>query len=429
MKFASATLGCKVNQYETQAVESLLKERGHSRAEASAADVIIINTCAVTEESERKSKQTIRRLKAQNPKALIAVCGCFSQTAPDKLSGMGADIMFGSADKLIFVSEIERVFNDPTLRGVHHIDDPAKRGSFESLPAGAPLGRTRAVLKIQDGCDNFCSYCIIPFARGRSRSLPFEEAARRAGELSGLGYKEIILTGIEIASYGKDLKTGRGLIDLAEAVAKAAPKARIRLGSLEPAVITEDFCSRLAGIGSVCRHFHLSLQSGCDEILRLMGRKYDTEKFFKSLLLLRKYFPGCAAACDIIVGFPGETEEDHLKTMEFIGRCEFAFMHVFPFSARPGTKAAAMNAELPAAIRKKRAEDVRKAAGEMRDIYLRNRVGETLPVLFEKNAGGVSTGRGDNYCRVKANGSVRRGVVKNVQISGVSGEMLVGVTV
>ena len=429
MKYYIETLGCKVNQYESQAVGSLLEERGHSRAGESDADVVIINTCAVTAESERKSKRAARRLKARNPKALIAVCGCCSQLNPDTFIEAGADVVFGSADKAAFIAQTERVIADPSLSGLRNTDDPALRRTFESLPPGAYAGRARAVLKIQDGCDNGCRYCIIPFARGRSRSLPFAEAVHSAAQLAERGFGEIVLTGTEISSYGADLEGRPCLTDLTEAISGAAPRTRIRLGSLDPCCITESFCRKIAATGKVCRHFHLSLQSGCDATLKRMGRKYNTAGFFEALSLLREYFPGCAAACDLIAGFPGETDEDHSETMEFISKCSFAFMHVFSFSERPGTQAALMEGRLPKAIKAQRTEEVRRAAREMQDAYLQSRKGETLPVLFEKNSRGMSAGRGDNYCEVAVPGYFERGIVKNVQISGVSCGMLVGVTV
>ena len=429
MRFSVLTLGCKVNQYETRAVESLLTGRGHSHCGAEEADVIIVNTCAVTAESEKKSLRSVRRMKALNPSAAVAVCGCCSQIGPDSFSAAGADVVFGTADKDLFVSEVERISADPIRKGLRRTGDPRSREEFECLPAGAFAGRTRAVLKIQDGCDNFCSFCVVPYARGKSRSLPLARAESEARELAGSGYREIVLTGIEIASYGADLENRPSLIDLSRAVSGAAPEARIRLGSLDPVIITEDFCRKLAGIGAVCRHFHLSLQSGCDATLKRMGRKYDTGSFYASLLLLRKYFPGCAAACDLIVGFPGETRADHSETMAFIRKCSFAFMHVFPFSARPGTEAAEAGGFLPNEIKARRAEEAGKAAAEMRDSYLRSRVGSTESVLFEKCADGGSSGRGDNFCPVTVPGAFNRGTVENVLISAVSRGALAGTVV
>ena len=298
MKYIISTLGCKVNQYETQAMETFLMEKGHERAiPGELAELIIVNTCAVTAESGRKSRQTIRRLRDENPGALVAVCGCYSQIEPDAAEALGAEIVFGANLRTEFVEAIERRIQSG--EGCRNIDAPFKRREFELLPAGAMDHRTRAMLKIQDGCVNFCSYCIIPYTRGRLRSLPLDVAAAETKKLHDEGFKEIVLTGIEVASYGVDLDGKPGLADVIEVVAEAAPDMRIRLGSLEPTVITEDFCRRLAATGKLCRHFHLSLQSGCDRTLKAMNRKYNCAEFYRAVELLREYFPGCALTCDL----------------------------------------------------------------------------------------------------------------------------------
>ena len=329
MKYIISTLGCKVNQYETQAMEALLQQHGHSPAkDGEQADAVIVNTCAVTAESGRKSRQTIRRLKEANPQAVLAVCGCYSQISDKDVAELGAQVIFGAADRKKLVDAVEEAVEKGL--GCRYIDQPFKRRDFERLPSGAVSGRTRAMLKIQDGCVNFCSYCIIPYTRGRLRSLPIPEAVAEVKKLRDLGYREVVLTGIEVASYGLDLPERPGLADLVCAVAEAAGEMRIRLSSLEPTVITEDFCRRLAAAGRLCRHFHLSLQSGCDKTLKAMNRKYDTARFYRAVELLREYFPGCALTCDLITGFPGETEEDHRETLEFIKKCAFESMHIFP---------------------------------------------------------------------------------------------------
>ena len=322
-KYAVYTLGCKVNQYETQAVETILRERGFEPAEEGA-DVIIVNTCAVTAESGRKSRQAIRRLMTRHPGALTAVCGCFSQLEPEAVKALGADIVFGSGQKKELVEAIEACL--PAVA----VDDPFKRRIFEPLPAGAAGGRTRAMLKIQDGCDNFCTYCVIPYTRGRVRSLPLADCANQAAELAAEGFAEIVVTGIEIASYGKDLPGKPGLADAIEAISNAAPETRLRLGSLEPTVVTEAFCQKLAALGNVCPHFHLSLQSGCDDTLRRMKRKYDTAAFYRCCETLRRYFADCSLTADLICGFPGETEEHFAETLAFLEKCGFLFVHAFP---------------------------------------------------------------------------------------------------
>lgn len=415
MKYAAYTLGCKVNQYETQAIETLLRARGFEPAEGWA-DVVLVNTCAVTAESGRKSRQAIRRLKGEHPGALTVVCGCFSQLEPEAVRDLGADIVFGSGEKEKLVEAIVAAL--PTVE----VDDPFKRLTFEPLPAGAASGRTRAMLKIQDGCDNFCTYCVIPYTRGRVRSLPLELCARQAAELAAEGFAEIVVTGIEIASYGKDLPGRPGLADAVEAVAKAAPGARIRLGSLEPTVVTEDLCRRLAALGNVCPHFHLSLQSGCDDTLRRMRRKYDTARFYACCELLREHFPGCALTADLICGFPGETEAHFAETLAFIERIGFLFVHAFPYSPRPGTKAADLSGQLSRAEKEARVRRAGETIAGMQRAYLEGCVGRTLSVLFEQ----PHEGHSDNYCLVHTDGEYPRGTVHNIQIVGVEGERLLG---
>lgn len=424
MKYIITTLGCKVNQYETQAMETLLRARGHAPAENGEADAVIINTCAVTAESGRKSRQAVRRLMEENPGALSVVCGCWAQIDPNTANTLGADIVYGSGNRTKLVEDIEAAL---ICHGrIVEVDKPFERRAFEALPAGAFSGHTRAYLKIEDGCANFCTYCIIPYARGRVRSLPPARAAEQAADLAARGFKELVVTGIEIASYGKDLDGTPALSEVVRAIAAAAPDLRIRLGSLEPTVVTEDFCRTLAETGRVCPHFHLSLQSGCDETLRRMGRKYDTERFFDATEMLRSRFPGCALTADLITGFPGETEADHAATLAFIEKCGFSAMHIFPYSRRPGTPADKMPGQLTRAVKTRRAAEAQAAAERMRAKYLQNLVGRILPVLFETAEGEMSTGHADNYTLVSAPGKHLRGVVKNVKISDISGEMLVG---
>ena len=425
MKYIISTLGCKVNQYETQAMETFLQQRGHSRAEAGEeADAVIVNTCAVTAESGRKSRQTIRRLRDENPGAVLAVCGCYSQLSPQEVSALGAEVVFGSGDRRRLVDEVERACQEGG--GLVSVDEPFKRRDFEPLPAGAVDGRTRAMLKIQDGCVNFCSYCIIPYTRGRLRSLPPEDARRETGRLDARGFRELVLTGIELASYGADLPGRPGLADAVCAVAEEAEHMRIRLGSLEPTVVTEDFCRRLRDTGKVCRHFHLSLQSGCDGTLRRMNRKYDTARFFESVALLREYFPGCALTADLITGFPGETEGEQLETLAFIKKCGFADMHIFPYSRRPGTPADAMPDQVDNAVKARRAHEAQRLADEMRREYMLSQVGRTLPVLFETRTERGYQGHSDSYLPVAAPGEELRGRVESVEINGLEDGVLIG---
>ena len=425
MKYIITTLGCKVNQYETQAMETILNEHGHEpAAPGELADAVIVNTCAVTAESGRKSRQLIRRLHGENPGAVLAVCGCYSQIEPEAAAELGAQVIFGAADRAKLVEAVEKAV--ASGEGCRDIDEPFKRRAIEKLPAGAVSGRTRAMLKIQDGCVNFCTYCIIPYTRGRLCSLPVEDAVRETARINAEGFKELVLTGIEVASYGVDLPGKPGLADVITACAAAAPDMRIRLGSLEPTVITEDFCRKLAGTHRLCRHFHLSLQSGCDRTLKAMNRKYDTARFYHAVELLREYFPGCGLTCDIITGFPGETDEDQAATLEFIRRCAFSDMHIFPYSRRPGTPADKMPDQCSRAVKEARAHEAKAAAVEMKQNFLRASVGQVLPVLFETGEGGYFTGHSDTYVLVKARGKALRGKTLDVRITGVDGGELTG---
>ena len=427
MKYIIYTLGCKVNQYESQAMETLLAERGHSPAgPGEAADAVIVNTCAVTAESGRKSRQALRRLTGEHPGAVSAVCGCWSQTDA-AAAGLLADVVWGSADRRGFIDAVERAAAERSR--AQCVDNPFARRVIEDLPAGAFEGHARAWLKIEDGCANFCSYCIIPYARGGVRSLPLERAGELAAGLAAQGYREIVLTGIEIASYGRDLPGKPGLADVIERVAAAAPGVRIRLGSIEPTVVTEEFCERISALGGLCPHFHLSMQSGSDGVLARMKRKYTTAEFYAVCERLRSHFPGCALTTDLITGFPGETEEEFAETLAFIKKCRFAAMHVFPYSRRPGTAADKLPGQLTHAVKNARAHEAHAAALEMRREYLAGCVGSVESVLFETEEGGYSTGHAENYNEVRVEGSGLRGLVKNVKILAVSGEMLVGAVV
>ena len=427
MKYIITTLGCKVNQFETQAIESMLRARGHEPAEPGDADAVIVNSCAVTGESERKSRQALRHLMAENPNAVAAACGCWTQLDPKKAEELGAAVVFGSGDRIGFVDALERAVLEQTPAS--HVDDPFRRRQIERLPAGAVSGRTRASIRIQDGCANFCTYCIIPYTRGRVRSLPVDEAAAQAAQLAAAGFRELVITGIEIASYGRDLPGNDRLADVVSAIAAAAPGVRLRLGSLEPRIITPALCTVLAGLEGFCPHFHLSLQSGAAETLRRMGRRYTPEQFYAAVELLRSTFPKCGLTADLITGFPGETQTDHEESLAFVRRCGFSAMHVFPYSVRPGTKAAEMDGQVPKSVREQRADQVRAAAEQMQVTYLASCVGDVRPVLFETTQGDGGQGHADNYCLVRVPERILPGVVRNVKIEAVQGKTLVGSTV
>ena len=428
MRYIISTLGCKVNQYETQAMESILQSHGHTKAgKGEIADAVIVNSCAVTAESGRKSRQTIRRLRDENPGCVLAVCGCYSQLEPDEVEALGSRVIFGAANRKDFVAAVEKAVAEGSSE--RNIDEPFKRRIIEYLPAGAVAGRTRAMLKIQDGCVNFCSYCIIPYTRGRLRSLPIEKAVEETIKLRAAGYREIVLTGIEVASYGVDLPGRPDLADIICACAEVSGDMRIRLGSLEPTVITEEFCRKLADTRKLCRHFHLSLQSGCDRTLKNMNRKYDTARFYSAVELLRKYFPGCALTCDLICGFPGETEEDHAATLGFIDRCAFADMHVFPYSRRPGTPADTMPGQLSRSVKESRAAQAAAVGKRMRDEFMQSSIGSTLSVLFETEEDGICTGHSDSYLPVSVKAHNLRGktldiVIRSYENGHLQGEVL-----
>ncbi len=418
MKIAFYTLGCKVNQYETQALEQEFVRRGHTLTDFDGpADVYIINTCSVTAVSDKKSRQVIRRARKENPDAVVAVCGCYPQTHPADMEGLGVDLVGGTGDRLAFVELTEQTAKD--RKRITVLDDAFARTQFEVLPAGGLEGRTRAMLKVEDGCVNFCSYCIIPYARGRIRSLPLETARQQAAQLQAQGYREIVLTGIEISSWGRDLKTGEELGDLVEAICAAAPECRIRLGSLEPRTVTEDFCTRLSKLDNLSPHFHLSMQSGCDSVLARMNRKYDTARYLQSVQLLRQYFGDPAITTDLIVGFPGETEEEFARTLDFIRTCAFAAMHVFPYSKRPGTPAAKMPDQLPNTVKAQRANAAAAVAREMEQSYLDRFMGNVLPVLFEEEREGLWWGHTPNYIPVAAEGAHLHNRVADVRLTGV----------
>ena len=423
MLAAIYTLGCKVNQYETQAMEQELVRRGHTLVPFDQrADVYIVNTCSVTAVSDKKSRQMIRRCRKLNPDAVVAACGCYVQTHAAEAAGLDVDLIAGTGDRMAFLDLLEQVTRE---KQVTLLDDALKRRTFEVLPAGGMAERTRAMLKVEDGCVNFCTYCIIPYARGPVRSLPKAEAAAQTEQLRREGYRELVFTGIEISSWGHDLKNGETFIDLLEAVSAAAGGMRLRLGSLEPRTITEDFCRRAAALPNLCPHFHLSLQSGCDATLRRMNRKYDTARFRQSVALLHRYFDRPAVTTDLICGFPEETEEEFAQTLAFIQECGFAAMHIFPYSIRPGTKAAAME-QVPPAVKEARAARAAEAAERMHRAYLEGCVGRVYPVLFEQPRDGRYTGHAPNYMEVAAAGEGLHNIVKNVRITGVDGELLTG---
>ena len=411
MKFLFYTLGCRCNQFETAAMEAALRARGHEIV-TEGPDVVVVNGCAVTAESARKSRQAARKLLKRWPGAKLAVCGCWPQAEPAEAESVGAALIGGSGDRLPFAEALEALGEEKTGSAVL-LDEALRRREFEVLDPARLEGRTRAYLKVEDGCVNFCTYCIIPYLRGPVRSMPLEEAASRAAALDGGEVKELTLTGIELASYQY------GLAELVEAVAASAPGLRIRLGSLEPRAVDEEFCRRLTALPNLCPHFHLSLQSGCDETLRRMGRKYDSVRFYRIVELLRRFFPNCGLSADLITGFPGETEGEFRKTLAFLERCRFSHVHVFPYSERKGTKAAVMPDSVPVPEREERARQAIALAAEHEAAFLRAQVGLHQAVLFESRMGHTP-----NYCETELLPG-REGQVVSVLVTGVADGRLI----
>ena len=425
MKFAFYTLGCKTNQYETQAMERLLLERGHEIGSfEESCDGYVINTCSVTAVADKKNRAVIRRCRRDNPDAVIAVCGCYSQHDPEAVRALGIDVIGGSGSRQEFVEMLLDAAGAHAHR--EQVDNALRRREFECLPAGGLEERTRAMLKVQDGCVNFCTYCIIPYTRGPVRSAPLEVAVEQAKALADRGYWEIVLTGIEIASWGVDLPGKPEMTLLIEEICKAVPDLRIRLGSLEPRVVTEGFCRRLSALPNLCPQFHLSMQSGCDTILQRMKRKYDTARYYESVELLRKFFPECAVTTDMIVAFPGESEEEFAESLAFIRKCAFADMHIFPYSRRPGTPADKMPGQHNNATKEARSRAAIAVAEEMSRAYRESWVSRALEVLFEERDGEYYTGHAPNYVKVYAKGENLHNEIRTVTVSGVYQDGVLG---
>ena len=425
MKFGFYTLGCTVNQYETQAMEQLLVAAGHETGSfQDKCDAYIINTCSVTAVADKKNRAVIRRCRREHPEAILGVCGCYPQHAAGALDNLGIDVMGGSAQREEFLQKIMDAVS--TRQSAKVLDEALKRRSFEILPAGGLEGRTRALLKVQDGCVNFCTYCIIPYTRGPVRSAPAETVVEQAKDLAQQGYRELVITGIEIASWGADLPGKPHLSQLIEAVCQAVPDVRIRLGSLEPRIVTEDFCKTLAGLPNLCPQFHLSMQSGCDSVLARMHRKYDTKRYLESVNLLKDTFPDCAITTDMIVAFPGETEEEFAQSLAFIQACGFADMHIFPYSRRPGTPADKMPGQHNNETKERRSREAIAVAEKMSASYRESLVGKQLNVLFEEPSGKYYTGHAPNYMKVYVFGENLHNQCRNVRITGLLNEGLLG---
>ena len=416
MKIAFYTLGCKTNQYETQAMERLLCEQGHEICSfEDDCDCYIVNTCSVTAVADKKNRAVIRRCRREHPQAILGVCGCYSQHAAQAVRELEVDVVGGSGGRQQFLEDLLAAAQSHTYQ--EHLDNALRRREFEVLPAGGLQERTRAMLKVQDGCTNFCTYCIIPYTRGPIRSAPIPLAVEQARRLEAEGYREIVVTGIEVAGWGRDLPGKPPVWQLICAVCRAVPDLRIRLGSLEPRIVTEEFCRELAGLPNLCPQFHLSMQSGCDAVLARMKRKYDTAGYAESLTRLRTWFPDCAVTTDMIVAFPGETEEEFRQSLRFIRACRFADMHIFPYSRRPGTPAADMPGQLGNAVKEQRSRAAIAAAAEMSADFRRALIGTRQAVLVEGMEGEFSVGHAPNYVKVYIPGQCPRNEIQTVTVT------------
>ena len=399
-KVAFITLGCKVNQYETNAMAQKFIEKGYTVIEEKEkADIYVINTCTVTNMSDRKSRQMLRRVKETNPNAIVVAVGCYVQVAEKKLEQIPEiDIILGNNEKADIVTYVENYIKDNIKKA--EIDDVLHKTDFVEFGDITFTEKTRAVIKVQDGCDRFCSYCIIPYARGRVRSRRPEHIISEVKAIAQKGIKEIIITGIHIASYGKDFKNGYVLIDLLEELNKIEGIKRIRLGSLEPLLITREFMERLVKLDKICHHFHLSLQSGCDETLKRMNRRYNTSQFKEIVELLRKYYKDVILTTDIIVGFPQETEEEFTQTYKFLEEIKFYKMHIFKYSQRKGTKAAIMPNQIDGNIKEERSKKLIELSNKNQLEYNQKYCNQKVEVLFEEEKEGIYYGHTENYLLV-----------------------------
>ena len=413
------TLGCKVNQYETNGMIQKFQEAGYEIVDMDKdiSDICIVNTCTVTNMSDRKSRHALRKIKEKNPKSIIVATGCYAQVAKDELEKMPEiDIVIGNDEKKEIIQYIEKFLKERIK--IIEIDDISKQKEFVDLGQITYTEKTRAVVKIQDGCNQFCSYCIIPYARGRVRSRKAESIVQEITEIAKKGIKEVVITGIHISSYGRDFQNEIGLIELLEKINQINGIHRIRLGSLEPKIMTEEFVQRLVKLEKVCHHFHLSLQSGCDEVLKRMNRKYTTEQFRTIVERLRKAYKDVILTTDIIVGFPGETDEEFNKTYEYLKEIKFYKMHVFPYSPRKGTVAAGMQNQVGGNIKEQRSKTLIELSNSNQKQYNEQYIGKEVEVLFEDRENEFYKGHTQNYILVKYKTNEElENTIKKVKIS------------
>lgn len=421
MKIATHTLGCKVNQYDTEAMLELFEQAGYESVSMNEdADVYLINTCTVTGTGDQKSVKLIRRIHREHPEAKIIAAGCLTQREAKRVMLDGVLLAIGVQNRAKVVKLFEEAVRTDTP-----IDATAsvKGAKFECLSVMRHEGKTRATMKIQEGCDRFCTYCIIPYVRGPVRSMPLEDVKAEAGRLADAGYPEIVVTGIHMGSYGREI--GVKLIDAIECVCKTEGVERVRIGSLEPVTVTEEFALQLSRYPEICPQFHLSLQSGSDTVLKRMRRRYTSDEYLEAARILRKYFPNCALTTDIIAGFPGETEEEAEETRAFVEKANFARIHVFPYSKRSGTVADTMPGQVPEEIKKIRTQKLIEIGNKLELEYVNNTVGTYEDVLFETaSPNGGAEGYTKSYVRVRAD--ARPGEMKRVFIEKTEGAVAIG---
>ena len=399
------TLGCKVNQYETNAMEQQFIKNGYKVVDHhDFADIYVVNTCTVTNIAERKSRQMLRRVKDINKDAILVVCGCYAQVAKEELEKIPEiDIILGINEKNNIVKIVED-YIEKKKNKEEIVSDVSNQNEFLDFGDVTYTEKNRAVVKVQDGCNMFCTYCIIPYARGRIRSRKIESVVSEISKIAKLGIKEVVITGIHVASYGKDFEENIGLIDLLEAINKIDGIERIRLSSIEPNIIDEEFVKRLSKLEKICPHFHLSLQSGCDETLKRMNRKYTTKKYKEAVDLLRSYFPDVNFTTDVIVGFPGETEEEFNTTYKFLEEIKFYRMHVFKYSKRRGTVAEKMPNQIDGNIKEERSNKLIELSNKNENEYNESYIGKEVNVLFEEYENGYFRGYTTNYMMVNVPG-------------------------
>ena len=432
-KIAFYTLGCKVNQADTASMERLFREAGYEIVDfAEKADIYLINTCVVTNMGQRKSRQMIHRAIRKNPNAFIVVSGCYPQTAAEEVKAIqGVDLIIGNQDRAAVVTLVEAAATEQSIDAYDNVKKLSAQTAFEELSADCETEKTRAFLKIQEGCNQFCTYCIIPYARGPLRSRSLENIKDEVEKLVAAGFSEVVLIGIHLGAYGKELKNGTSLTDAVKAALAVTGLARVRLGSLESVEVGEDLLDLMASDERVQRQLHLPLQTGCDDVLKSMHRPYDTKIFAELIQKIRAKLPDVAITTDVIVGFPGETEENFAATKEFVRSCGFSKIHIFPFSPRKGTPAASFSGVVSEKVKQRRAVELAEVDRESHEKYCESMLDKTVTVLFEQeSAEGLWEGLSGNYVRVYAkseenlSGKIRKITLKDLYKDGMIGEIL-----